>query len=159
VDGNGTAGSRGATTGFNGIEIFEGWNGPQMLIQGNWFFRGTTNGVYVGNTVVNVSVTGNYFYDNFLAMTVSGTSTVTLQGNLIELPLTQGAEEGILIVGPGPVVSVGGPGVQNTFRNFIGTDSPAIHCGTSVSVTCPAGGNVWDNVTVHVQGCPASCVP
>jgi hypothetical protein len=159
MDGNGTAGTRGAATGYNAIEVANGWNGPLLQIDDNWLLRSTTNGVYVGGSAVNVQVSGNYFYDNFLGLTIANPSTVTLQSNLFELPLAQAAEEGILIVGPGPTVSVGGPGTANTFRNFIGADSPAIHCAGVVAVSCPAGGNTFDNVTVPVQGCPGTCTP
>jgi hypothetical protein len=159
MDLNGAAGTRGAATGYNAIEVFNGWNGPQMQIYDNWLMRSTTNGIYIGGSAVNVLVSSNYLYDNFLAVTIANPSTVTLQSNLFELPLAQGAEEGILVVGPGPNVAVGGPGVSNTFRNFIGADSPAIHCAGAVVATCPPGGNVFDNVTVPVQGCPGTCTP
>jgi hypothetical protein len=159
---NGVAGSRGAATGYNGIEVFDNWAGPWMAIHENWIFRSTASGMYIGGSSVNVPVANNYFYDNFLGLTANG-ATVTVTGNVFELPLAQGAEEGILIVGPGPVVTVGGPGAQNTFRNYlnVGGASPAIHCGgvPAPAVSCPAGGNVWDNVDLRVLDCPATCSP
>jgi parallel beta-helix repeat protein len=159
MDNNGTAGTRGPASGYNAIEVFNGWNGPLLQIYDNWLQRSTTNGIYVGGSAVNVLVSGNTFYNNFLGLTIVNATAVTLQSNLFELPLAQAAEEGILIVGPGPNVSVGGPGAANTFRNFIGADSPAIHCAGVVVVSCPSGGNTFDNVTVPVQGCPATCTP
>jgi parallel beta-helix repeat protein len=160
---NGVAGTRGAVTGFNGIEIFDGWTGPQMLVQSNWISGNTASGIYVGGSTVNVQILGNTFFNNFLGVTINAApSTVTVDGNQFELPLAQANEEAMLIVGPGPNVNVGGNGAeQNTFRNYLnaGGASPAIHCGGSPlpAVTCPASGNVWDNVDLRVLGCPASC--
>jgi nitrous oxidase accessory protein NosD len=156
--GNGTKGARGAATGYNGIEVADGWTGPQMLIHENSIFDSTAGGIYIGGSAVNVNVADNHFYNNFLGVTIANPANVTLQGNLFELPAVQGAEEGILIVGPGPVVTVGGAG-PNTFTNYLnaGGASPAIHCGGSVTVSCPAGGNVWQNVDLRVLDCPATC--
>jgi hypothetical protein len=160
---NGTAGARGAVTGFNGIEIFDGWTGPQMLIHENWISGNTASGIYIGGSAVNVVVANNWFFNNFLGVTLNAApSTVTVQGNVFELPPTaQANEEGLLIVGPGPTVTVGGPGARNTFRDYLnaGGASPAIHCAGSPlpAVTCPPSGNIWDNVDLPVLGCPASC--
>lgn len=158
---NGTAGARGPS-GFNGIEIFNGWTGPYMAIHENWIFGSEGNGIYLGGSAAHVIVANNYFFNNFVGITVNAEpATLTVQGNLFELPPAQANEEGMLIVGPGPVVTVGGPGAQNTFRNYLaaGGVSPAIHCGgtPAPTVSCPIGGNIWDNVDLKVIGCPVSC--
>jgi hypothetical protein len=158
---NGTAGVRGPA-GFNGIEVFNGWTGPSMQIHENWINGNAGNGIYLGGSAAAVLVANNYFFNNFVGMTVNAEpANVTLQGNTFELPLAQANEEGMLIVGPGPTVTVGGPGVQNTFKNYLaaGGASPGIHCaGTPApTVTCPVGGNIWDNVDLKVIGCPVSC--
>jgi len=155
IDTNGVAGARGPTTGYNGIEIFDNWTGPQMLIHENSILQNTLNGIYLGGSAVQVTVANNYLFNNWVGFTVVNSATATVQGNLFELPISQAAEEGMLAVGPGPSVTVGG----NTFRNYLGADSPAIHCGGSVTVVCASGSNAFDNVTVPVAGCPASCVP
>jgi hypothetical protein len=159
---NGTAGARGPVTGFNAIEIANGWTGAHMLIHENWIFDSTASGIYIGGSTANVQVANNYFFNNFLGVTINAApTTATVQGNIFELPISQANEEGMLIVGPGPTVTVGGPGAQNTFRNYLnaGGSSPAIHCAGSPlpAVTCPASGNVWQNVDVRVLGCPATC--
>jgi hypothetical protein len=156
MDMNGILGTPGCCTGFNAVEVFGDYNGPQMLIHDNSISRSTTNGVFVASGTA--SVTNNVLFHNFLGVTVHGATSVNVQihGNRFELPLAQGNEEGLLVEGSAAVVTVGGAGaLQNTFVNYI--DNPAIHCNPGVTATCPSGGNVFVNSNLPIIGCPASC--
>lgn len=160
--GNGTLGTPGPTTGFNTVEVFTNWTGPQMLIYQNTISGSTTGGIFIGSGTATVN--NNYLYDNFLGITLftqANPTTATVQGNTFELPLEQGNEEGLFIERWGAALNatVGGTGAQrNTFINYIG--NPAIHCSTGTeAAVCPSGGNVFTNSNIPVNGCPASCVP
>jgi hypothetical protein len=157
MDTNGILGTPGPTTGFNAVEVFTNWTGPQMLIHENSIYRATTGGIFVGHGPVTVA--NNYLFDNFIGLTIFDTTNVGVFGNTFELPLAQGNEEGLFMQGPGLVATVGGAGVnKNTFINYI--DNPAIHCnGTGEAATCPSGGNTFQNCNLPIIGCPMTCQP
>jgi len=158
IDNNGILGTRGPTTGFNGIEVFTTWTGPSMVIHENGIYRSTTNGIFIGGGS-GIVIANNWLFNNFVGATVfsSSPTSVTIRGNLVELPLAQGNEEGLLLDGSGVTVTVGGTaaGFPNTFKNILG--NPSIHCISAPGVTCPAGGNVFQNSDLPIAGCPATC--
>ena len=154
LDDNGVRGTRGATTGFNGIELQPTWTGSTMLIQSNQISNSTTNGVFVGGGTATVA--NNYLYNNFVGLTVWQAGNTLVRGNTFELPLAQGNEEGIYMSGSPVSVTLGGSASadHNTFKNYI--DNPTIHCDTvggSPKVTCQAGWNVIQNCNLPNFGC------
>jgi hypothetical protein len=154
IDGNGVRGTRGPTTGFNGIELQPTWAGSTMLIHENQISNSTTNGVFIeGGTP---TVANNFFYNNFVGLTVWQGGSVIVRGNTFELPLAQGNEEGIYMSGSLVSVTIGGPffADRNTFKNYI--DNPTIHCDTvggQPVTTAQAGWNVVENSNLPNIGC------
>jgi hypothetical protein len=163
MDDNGILGTPGPTTGFNAIEIYLNWTGPQMLIHENIISRATTTGIFIHRGTVTLA--NNHLLGNFVGIALYGSVApinANVWGNTFELPLAQGNEEGLFIQRDGAAVSatVGGAtaALRNTFINYIG--NPSIHCWTGTeAVTCPAGGNTFVNSDLPISGCPATCVP
>ena len=162
MDGNGTLGTSGPATGFNAIEVFTNWTGPQMLIHENTISRSTTNGIFIGRGASTVA--NNYFFNNFVGLTLyseTGPTSSTVVGNTFELPLAQGNEEGLFMMEAGSslTASVGGAGsLRNTFINYVG--NPSIHCNFGTEApTCASGGNVFTNSNLPIVNCPGTCVP
>ncbi len=160
IDNNGVRGTRGATTGFNGIELQQTWTGSQMLIHENYIFNSTTNGVFIGRGAVTVA--NNFFYNNFVQLTVDtggtgSTANVTARGNTLQLPVSHQNEAGVFL-NNGLTITLGGSSPdQNTYKDFV--NNPVVICsGTPTPTTiCPFGGNVFTNSSVHNVGC--SCPP
>jgi parallel beta-helix repeat protein len=157
IDNNGVRGTRGPTTGFNGIELQDTWTGTMMLVHENQISNNTTNGIFVGGGAATIA--NNYLYNNFVGLSVWQIGNAAVHGNAFELPLVQGNEEGIYMSGSAVSVTLGGPVSlnRNTFKNYI--DNPTIHCDTvggSPAVSCQSGWNVIQNCTLPNIGC--SCV-
>jgi hypothetical protein len=153
---NGMRGTRGPTTGFNGIEIQDGWSGPAMNIHDNTIASNTTNGIYIGGGGSQVTVANNYLYNNFVGLSVWQQGQVVVRGNTFELPIPQGNEEGIYMGGAGVSVTIGGstPAQRNTFTNYIG--NPALHCdpvGGQPTTVCADAWNVFQNCDLPNIGC------
>jgi hypothetical protein len=163
MDNNGILGTRGATTGWNAIEVYLDWTGPQMLIHDNTISRATDCGIFLHRGTATLS--NNYLYNNFIGICLYssvGSINAGIFGNTIELPLAQANEQGIFMQRDGSplTATVGGtaPGQRNTFINVIG--NPSIQCWTgSEAATCPSGGNSFVNSDFPIAGCPATCVP
>ena len=164
MDGNGILGTRGATTGWNAIEVYLDYTGPQMLIHDNTISNATDCGIFLHRGTA--TLTNNYLYNNFIGICLYssvGSINATMQGNTVELPLAQANEHGFWIErasgGAALTASVGGPSPaqRNTFVNII--DNAAIGCAGTPAVTCPAGGNTFVNSNIPVGGCPVTCVP
>jgi hypothetical protein len=156
IDNNGLRGSRGPTTGFNGIEFQETYTrtGASNLISGNQISNSTTNGVFVGGGAAIIA--NNNLYNNFVGVSVWQVGNVTVRGNIFELPLVQGNEEGMYMSGSSISVTIGGPlsTDRNTFKNYI--DNPTIHCDTvggQPVTTAQAGWNVIQNSNLPNIGC------
>jgi hypothetical protein len=164
MDFNGTLGTRGATTGWNAIEVYLDYTGPQMLIHDNSISNSTDCGIFLHRGTATLS--NNYLYNNFVGICLYssvGSINATLEGNTVELPLVQGNEHGLWIErasgGAELNASVGGPSAaqRNTFINII--DNSTIGCEGTPAVVCPAGGNTFINSNIPVGRCPATCVP
>jgi Right handed beta helix region len=154
IDGNGVRGTRGPTTGFNGIELQDTWTGSTMLIHENQISNSTTNGIFIGAGTATVA--NNYLYNNFVGLSVWQAGNVAVRGNTFELPIAQGNEEGIYMSGSFVSVTIGGPfsADRNTFTNYI--DNPTIHCDTVGGLpvtTAQAGWNLVQNSNLPNIGC------
>lgn len=151
---NGASGTRGATTGFNGIEVSSSWTGSGMSIHENTLSGNTTNGVFIGSG--GVTVANNFFDNNFLGMTIDplqAATNIQVRGNLIQVPLTgQNHEEGVFINGR-VTVTMGGAGTDaNRFYNY--QQGPALHCnGSGVTTICSSGWNTFNQCTLPVENC------
>jgi len=159
---NGTRGPFGSA-GYNGIEVNLS-SGFSITISGNTITSNTANGIYVDGGITNVL--NNTFRDNFVGVTVANTRNVatssTVKGNLLQLSAGRPYSEGVFLFSStvaSLTITIGGSVAadKNTFKDY--GSYPAIHCNTStISATCPSGGNIFINSTFPVASC-ASCSP
>jgi parallel beta-helix repeat protein len=159
---NGTRGSFGAG-GYNGAEVNLD-SGFSITISGNTFTSNTANGIYADGG--NTNVLNNSFRDNFVGVTVANTRNVatsaTVKGNQLQLSPSQPFSVGMYLFSStvaSLTITIGGAATvdKNTFRDY--ATYPAIQCNVStISASCPSGGNIFINSTNHVVSCP-SCSP
>lgn len=128
---------RSATLGAYGLEIANTFTGPPLTIEDNVFRKNTAAGIFIGNGAGD-QITGNSFINNTLGISINGfvdaalstnpvNTNPTITGNTFKV--TDGAANttGIFALGGGAGGTVGGAGnLENTFKNYDGSDSPAI---------------------------------
>jgi hypothetical protein len=116
---------RGATTGLNGLEFFFDYTGV-ATVDGNLFKNNTATGIFASGP--HLTITHNTFDDNQIgiglqgfsdaAPTVAVPTNATIQSNLFVVPTTRTDEVGMFGLGSAVTATIGGTGVENTFRNY-----------------------------------------